>query len=348
MAMGDGNMVNVGADRYWETEAQVLKQISSLGHPHLITLKAVIRKGGKCYFMFPWADGGTLREFYRENRWPKLDPSFVREIFQQLNGLADAVDAMHNLGHGESSLRHGDLKPENVLRFLDETQVGVWKIADMSLAKYHDGATISRDAETEMKHGTWLYEPPEVYTMRFTPRSRLYDIWSMGCIYLELLIWLLYGYDELTAFHNSLYDLPCWGSHLWYLNPINKVEVHPKAAAYMEHIARDPECVGSSAMRDLLDLIQTQLLVVNLPPAKTGSANPSKFTGAQSPPPEPLPGPVRADSKKLRSAFANIMAKGEKDEHYWSTGISRGDRQLPSASQYIKDLDTAYRELGFP
>lgn len=104
-----------------------MKRISFLVHPHLIAVKAIIRKGGKCYFMFPWADGRNLREFCRENRRPRLDPVFIKEIFQQLSRLADAIDAMHNLGDSEGSFRLGDLKLENILRFLDGSQVGILK-----------------------------------------------------------------------------------------------------------------------------------------------------------------------------------------------------------------------------
>ncbi len=104
-----------------------MKRISFLVHPHLIAVKAIIRNGGECYFMFPWADGGNLQESYRENRRPRLDPVFIKEIFQQLSRLADAIDAMHNLGDSEGSFRLGDLKLENILRFLDGSQVGILK-----------------------------------------------------------------------------------------------------------------------------------------------------------------------------------------------------------------------------
>ncbi|KAI0535950.1 kinase-like domain-containing protein [Xylaria digitata] len=287
---------------HWEAEANALKQISSLGHPHLITLKAMIRQGGKCYFMFPWADGGNLREFYEKNDRPRLQPGLIREIFQQLSGLADAVDAMHHPGHGDGPLRHGDLKPENILIFLDESQVGVWKIADLSLAKYHLIETPSRHDLSDV-FGTLLYEPPDSYTMRNEPRSRRHDLWSMGCIYLELLIWLLYGYKELTTFWEALktpgQEFYSRDHHFWYFDQnTREAELHPNVVKYMEHIAKDLELVGSSAIRDLLDLIRTRLLVINL---NEGSV-------------------IRADSRELRSALADILAEGEKNEQYWFTG----------------------------
>jgi serine/threonine protein kinase len=80
------------------------------------------------------------------------------------------------------------MKPENILRFRDRTRVGILKIADMGLAKHHAVATYLRP-RTSTRYGTVRYEPPEVMTHKLAEegRSRLYDIWSMGCITLELI-----------------------------------------------------------------------------------------------------------------------------------------------------------------
>ncbi|KAF2968931.1 hypothetical protein GQX73_g4649 [Xylaria multiplex] len=306
-----------GRHYHWEIEANALKEISSLEHPHLITVKAIIRQAGKCYFMFPWAEGGTLREFYQENKQPRLGPGFIRKIFQQLSGLADAVDTMHYPGHAIGSLRHGDLKPENILRFMDEAQVGVWKITDFALIKCHHTQTSLRNDPTWTRLRTLLYEPPDDYTMPERPRSRRYDIWSMGCIYLELLIWLLYGYEELIAFQEALpapSDKFSLGDcRFWYpVRNEREAELQPNVVKYMEHIARDPECARSSAIGDLLDLIRTQLLVIDLYSA------------------ESLSSPIRADSRKFRSALVDILAKGEENEQYWFTGAPRDEIYGPS------------------
>jgi serine/threonine protein kinase len=33
--------------------------------------------------------------------------------------------------------------------------------------------------------------------------SRPYDLWSLGCVYLELLVWYLEGFDKLTEFRDT-------------------------------------------------------------------------------------------------------------------------------------------------
>ncbi|KAL0776090.1 hypothetical protein CaCOL14_007377 [Colletotrichum acutatum] len=72
----------------------------------------------------------------------------------------------------------------------DSTCVGVLKIADMGLAKHHNDAKAGRKKATSAKYGA----------------VRLYDIWSMGCIMLECVIWLMYGYEALDNLDDSLND----------------------------------------------------------------------------------------------------------------------------------------------
>jgi len=54
-----------------------------------------------------------------------------------------------------------------------------------------------------------LYEVPEVYESEHQNESRvrIYDIWSLGCVFLEIVIWLLYNSKVLTNFENNKQDL---------------------------------------------------------------------------------------------------------------------------------------------
>ncbi|KAK7706010.1 hypothetical protein SLS63_014068, partial [Diaporthe eres] len=164
-------------------------------------MKAIITWEGKGnYFMFQWADGGSLRDFYERSPRPTLNATFVKQVLWQLVGLSSALNKLHNYKKHDKdngSYRHGDLKPENILRFNNGTEVGLLKISDLGLAKHHVFETGIR-GPTVTRHGTPLYEPPEVILEPEIARSRQYDIWSKGCVLLELLVWLMYGYDELS------------------------------------------------------------------------------------------------------------------------------------------------------
>lgn len=269
--------------------------------------------------MFQWADGGSLRDFYRDNPRPTLDTKFIQEIVLQLFGLASALNKLHNYKKDDNSgesYRHGDLKPENILRFTSEngTRVGMLKISDLGLAKHHLLATRFRDLATDTHFGTPLYEPPEVYTEKNSPRSRQYDIWSMGCIILELIIWLLYGYEELVKFNNSMkYALGGNSSPYWVLDESRTeahAKVHPHVTESMKIVKRDPECLGApTAIGDLLKLVERRLLVVRLP---QHTALPSRQQTVS-----------RAKAEELHRALGEMVRKGNSDKSYWSRGGNR-------------------------
>lgn len=176
---------------------------------------------------------------------------------------------------GEEHWRHGDLKPDNILLFKDATStwLGTLKIADLGLAKQHAFATSKRFLATEQKYSTSHYEAPEVIIKRHEPRSRLYDIWSMGCIIFEFVIWLLYGNPGLQRFYEAK---PKAGRDTLYFT-VNQREDTARVSdivnQWMDRMLRvDPECNSHSpsAIGDLIRLVRDHLLVVALPQDQMG------------------------------------------------------------------------------
>ncbi|KAJ4248821.1 hypothetical protein NW762_012659 [Fusarium torreyae] len=175
----------------------------------------------------------------------------------------------------EEHWRHGDLKPDNILEFKDSssTWLGTLKVADLGLAKQHAFATTQRNEQTQQKYTTSHYEAPEVITNRNLrlPRSRRYDIWSMGCIIFEFTIWLLYGYEDgLDKFYKEGNDIDAHRETLYFTSDFNGVSAELSLAAkrWIKHILEvDPECnrPTPSVIRDLVELARDRLLVVDLP-----------------------------------------------------------------------------------
>lgn len=103
--------------------------------------------------------------------------------------------------------RHGDINPGNILWFGDhdggvETLSGTLKIADFGQAEFN--SLKSRTAPRDVAN-TLTYRPPEcdrlVRNEQPLIRQR-YDIWCLGCVFLEFVTWLLGGEDlqlEFTA-----------------------------------------------------------------------------------------------------------------------------------------------------
>jgi serine/threonine protein kinase len=253
-----------------DIEATNLEELRKIDDPHLIKAIAYITLGRKHFFMFPWATFGSLRDFCSEDP-PSLDPLYLKWIFGQLSGLAGAIRKLHYSEKTMESWRHGDLKPDNILVF--DNRYGAQNrghgtctlvITDVGLTKKHNSATEDRKDATRTHSGTFLYEPPEAELDKQDPekgRSRRYDIWSIGCIYLEVIIWLIYGADELKRFRNEI-D----GNRRFYVLVQSKgsahqgAELHNMVLKWIEWIRKDPRCYEGSAVRRLLDLIVNQLL----------------------------------------------------------------------------------------
>jgi serine/threonine protein kinase len=253
--------------------------------------------------------------------------------------LDNEVDDYKNAERAES-IRHGDLKPENILRFLDkESELGILKIADMGLAKRHVVATQERGKATSTRYGTRRYEAPETVTAE-NARSRLYDIWSMGCITFEFVVWILYGNDELSNLYKQIEgNAQQICQYYEVLDPSEPegARVHPVVRTWMDHIrTKDPECSSErdSAIKDLLKIVRDMLLIVPLPPNRR-----SGTMGGRPLLPPALGQTVaryRATAAQFRDALDDILRKRD-TPGYLFTGKDRTNVRTPTFTSPLLD-----------
>ncbi|KAF5556947.1 serine threonine kinase [Fusarium mexicanum] len=261
----------------------------------------------------------------------KNPPSRSRTIFPQGQGDRLTVpkirfegvssdDDYDSSDYGEEQhWRHGDLKPDNILHFRDEKSswLGTLKIADLGLAKQHAFATTQRQDPTQQKYTTSHYEAPEVITTMNSrvPRSRRYDIWSMGCIIFEYTIWLLYGYEEgLKSFYNERKDIDAYRETLYFTADLStrQAQVSDVARRWVDHILEvDPECnrATPSVIKDLVMLVRDKLLVIDLPKENMSQDDIKR---------------CRASADDLERALQKIKRTAADDEHKGGTYLSSG------------------------
>lgn len=163
--------------------------------------------------------------------------------------------------------RHGDIKPDNILIFPSEpAPLGTLKLADLGRAKHHTLDTRSRP-EIEWEYwGTTKYEPPDLSAGKpERSMSRLYDVWSLGCVFFECLVWLLYGseglnkHDEQTGIRESM------GTPFWNRVGSREATISQTTSLLMNVMQDHAAFQGDSALGDVLKLIRTKMLVVSLP-----------------------------------------------------------------------------------
>lgn len=195
----------------FDQEANMLERFS--GHPNIITLLATVtsEKGlgqEEYYLLFPWAKGDLLAYWERVVIPRKSHPN-VKWMAAQIRGVVEAVDFIHNpnprmLSQDGEDLygRHGDIKPENILWF-ERNGGEVLVISDLGLSAVHREKSRSNVPGAEIP-ATPNYRPPECdMAGREGHISRSFDIWTLGCLFLEFVVWSLNGWDGRQGFREQ-------------------------------------------------------------------------------------------------------------------------------------------------
>ncbi|KAK0701192.1 kinase-like domain-containing protein, partial [Apiosordaria backusii] len=220
-----------------QDELLALRLVNKTAHPHLITLLASYQQHENLYLIFPWAQC-DLDSFWKQND-PQNDPMMRYWAMRQLEGLASGLAAIHSFRvSSEDSIfsgspiigfrdnnsppavndqpeievelfcRHGDIKPQNILWFPDTNHKGgILKLADFGTAEVKAEEAASRQSYAWSQ----TYRPPEScdYYDYSLPRQALvatsYDIWGLGCVFLEFIVWLFGGPDALVHFTTERY-----------------------------------------------------------------------------------------------------------------------------------------------
>lgn len=202
------------ASEEFKNEREMLKRFGDIQHPHLVTLLATYHYQGLYRFIFPWADL-DLDEYWNQ-KYPdgpgKGDHcGFVRWVFKQLQGLSGALQGIHGPTRSDGASltvpgsdpeeikygRHGDIKPQNILWFdkgsewAGTEQRGILVITDMGASAVHREVSRS-NVPNQPLPCTPSYKPPEC-DRKGGKITRAYDIWTLGCVFLEMAIWMLEG-----------------------------------------------------------------------------------------------------------------------------------------------------------
>lgn len=202
----------------FKKEVEMLKMFSDNAHPHLISLLATYEQFKVYFLIFPWADC-DLNEFWSDRKpKPSFDMHTILWVAKQCKGIAHGLLKIHEYHTSNSKVqagspekrfgRHGDIKPENILWF-PGTNGGTLKISDFGLSDY--STTHNKSYKPKSKVATSMsYRPPEC-DLKDGKIGQSYDIWTLGCLYLEFITWLLGGWELVKTFgqKRSLFD-PMW------------------------------------------------------------------------------------------------------------------------------------------
>lgn len=265
-------------------EVEMLKRVGYKNDFHLIKLLATFSQGGNYHLIFPYATA-NLREYWENRHQQTFDQVTVLWALRQMAGMASALALVHNYRttnpmpedgtlrvRKEEAVygRHGDIKPENILWFSEvknlKDPMGVLQIADFGLGRFHRQESRSKVDPASLATSP-TYMPPEIELRLFV--SRKYDLWSLGCLYLEFVTWLLrgyYGVDEFAEARGKVNPRTKIDDDYFFdilSRPDNSHygEVREGVMTWVNGLHAHEQC--SQAIHDLLDLIMTSMVVVD-------------------------------------------------------------------------------------
>ncbi|KAK1621822.1 kinase-like domain-containing protein [Colletotrichum phormii] len=268
---------------------------------HIAQSLAAFSQGNRDYIISPWAEGGDLDQFWQTHGGATRTSKLALWSLDQMLGLAKALYALHAELGDAGNCRHGDRKPGNILHFMEgkeEGDVGILKITDFGISRIHLGITLVREGPTLTRATSPSYEAPEAVTSK-DPRSRKYDIWSIGCIFLEFVVWLIQDWDAVESFGNARKST--WAhadgavpSGFYRIHKDNAI-VHPEVSQVIQTLRRMPQSAPNTALGKLLGIIKDNLIKI-----------------------DPTD---RTDAKGLCEQLEAIVSKAKSDPGYlWNSG----------------------------
>ena len=189
-------------------QIHLLNKIKNLQNPNIIQIYDwnIDRNTCEARVLMDYMPYNLKNYFSKEENLENLDENLLKTIaFQILNGL----NSLH-----KNRIIHFNLKPENILFEPKNKNI---KISGFSLSQY---ITYDLDKNILINGGTYSYMPIEGL-LKTKKYSFSYDIWSLGCILIELLCRKnpFEGYDSKSVFN---YIISVFGVDVNYLSNFDK------------------------------------------------------------------------------------------------------------------------------
>ncbi|KAL2671304.1 hypothetical protein Neosp_013884 [[Neocosmospora] mangrovei] len=191
-----------------------------INREHLHRLLFSFRRADLYYLVFEWADGDLTELWQRmPDQYKPNDHEHVCWFFRQCVGIVRSLHSLQNHHRSYSASiegelrrvrfngshgRHSDIKPQNILWF--ENYQGTKKdhlvIADLGLAQFNSTQSKSQVLWANVRGCTQTYKAPESDVETFVTGK--YDIWGLGCVFLEhASVFLLGDAKCIDEFSNS-------------------------------------------------------------------------------------------------------------------------------------------------
>ncbi|KND94947.1 MAP kinase kinase kinase wis4 [Tolypocladium ophioglossoides CBS 100239] len=161
-----------------EKIGEEMNVLEVLDHPNIVSYHGIEVHRDRVYIFMEFCSGGSLASLLEHGRIED-EQVIIFYALQLLEGLV----YLHERG-----IAHRDIKPENILL----NHNGIIKYVDFGAAKViaRQGRTLAADLHATKPNksmtGTPMYMSPEVIKGENPGRAGSVDIWSLGCVILEM------------------------------------------------------------------------------------------------------------------------------------------------------------------
>ncbi|SCO92076.1 uncharacterized protein FRV6_16204 [Fusarium oxysporum] len=305
-------------EQTFRKEWEMLKRFSGLTHPHLVTVLGAFQQKDQWNFIFPNADHDL--GYHLENKNPLEGQKGASWLSNQLMGLMGALNTIHNPDHLDQGAkmrygRHGDIKCDNILCFKKSgtEKDTVLVISDFGLSALNSDKSRSNIPNRQVPPVPG-YRPPECDIEGGTV-SRAFDIWTLGCLFLELITWFLGGRQYIKQFDEARTTMFISGSKNNIFFKFKKkpqdgtcvVLVKPEVIDWILCLHKHPDC--SDFVHSALDIIEKEMLVVLAKDRK------------------------RSSSGKLLGAFQGLASKCQSQQGYIRGNPWTGNKHKAAAAR---------------
>ncbi|KAF4955730.1 hypothetical protein FGADI_4301 [Fusarium gaditjirri] len=155
----------------------------------------------RCIAILEHTNGGSLIDFFRSKSPPSSSEN-MGLFWEKMMKLAETVAIFHAVDVPDELTKHSwsraqlDIRPESILVFSKDENSSIsdinFRFEGHSLFKL-DGLQIPDQEIATKGNGSRMYLPPECSSGLPTMHSTKADIWSLGAIFSDILIWSISG-----------------------------------------------------------------------------------------------------------------------------------------------------------
>lgn len=182
----------------FKKEVGILRLLRLSKHANIVPILGSYVQNNVYNLIFPLAH--TDLENVLTGKWSNHNLMRSEDFIDELRALTSALNALHFYRFKEMELDlvgcHHDLKPSNILVFN-----GHFVLADFGLSRLapiHDGSLIKfKDCIGD------FFSPESLQDLSTQPIGRKSDIWSLGCVVIEVATFIVFGHSGVQDFRRK-------------------------------------------------------------------------------------------------------------------------------------------------